>query len=348
MFPLEFCRNCGQEYYKVTYDDNKNVLSQWLNEYGEDDEDSQSRAGYLLLPGNAAFDWSPSELPPDLMEPSGRSVKRAYRHRIPEDLYIRPDGNISDEADRDALRAWFQPRPFLICQSCGEYYPDSRGAEFRKLSGLANEGRSSATTTLGISTLANASKADIAESGRKLLSFTDNRQDASLQAGHFNDFVLVCLIRSAIVDALDRCGELRHDNIAAETFRSLDLRLPDFARNTKVESGTEQAKRIRDRFRELIEYRIYEDLRRGWRIVHPNLEQCGLLSIGYRGLDEACRNDAVWSAIPEIASLNPIERKSILKAVLDFARRKRRGCICRADKRAAVSASVHAVSLAAT
>ena len=33
---------------------------------------------------------------------------------------------------------------------------------------------------------------------RKLLSFTDNRQDASLQAGHFNDFVEVGLLRSAL------------------------------------------------------------------------------------------------------------------------------------------------------
>ena len=38
---------------------------------------------------------------------------------------------------------------------------------------------------------------------RKLLSFTDNRQDASLQAGHFNDFVEVGLIRSALYRAAD-------------------------------------------------------------------------------------------------------------------------------------------------
>jgi hypothetical protein len=143
-----------------------------------------------------------------------------------------------------------------------------------------------------------------------------------VQAGHFNDFVMVCLIRAAIVDALERSGELRHDNIAAETMRSLNLRLADFARNSKVEAGTEQGKRIRDRFRELIEYRLYEDLRRGWRIVHPNLEQCGLLTIHYRGLDQACATEALWAAIPEIASLAPAGRVALLKAILDFARRK--------------------------
>jgi len=30
---------------------------------------------------------------------------------------------------------------------------------------------------------------DLPVSARKLLAFADNRQDASLQAGHFNDFI---------------------------------------------------------------------------------------------------------------------------------------------------------------
>jgi hypothetical protein len=37
---------------------------------------------------------------------------------------------------------------------------------------------------------------------KKVLSFTDNRQDAALQSGHFNDFVETALLRSALVEAL--------------------------------------------------------------------------------------------------------------------------------------------------
>lgn len=33
---------------------------------------------------------------------------------------------------------------------------------------------------------------------RKLLAFTDNRQDAALQAGHFDDFLFVALLRAAV------------------------------------------------------------------------------------------------------------------------------------------------------
>ena len=48
----------------------------------------------------------------------------------------------------------------------------------------------------------------------KLLSFTDNRQDASLQAGHFNDFVQVSLLRCALHAALLRENELTFDRVA--------------------------------------------------------------------------------------------------------------------------------------
>ena len=37
----------------------------------------------------------------------------------------------------------------------------------------------------------NKSDSAVSTDKRKLLGFTDNRQDASLQAGHFNDFVQV-------------------------------------------------------------------------------------------------------------------------------------------------------------
>jgi hypothetical protein len=42
---------------------------------------------------------------------------------------------------------------------------------------------------------------------RKLLGFTDNRQDAALQAGHFNDFVFVTRLRAAILAGLARAGD---------------------------------------------------------------------------------------------------------------------------------------------
>jgi hypothetical protein len=62
---------------------------------------------------------------------------------------------------------------------------------------------------------------------KKLLSFTDNRQDASLQAGHFNDFIEVGLLRSALYKAVHTAGAegLRYDEVAQKVFAALNLPL---------------------------------------------------------------------------------------------------------------------------
>jgi hypothetical protein len=51
---------------------------------------------------------------------------------------------------------------------------------------------------------------------RKLLGFTDNRQDAALQAGHFNDFIFVTRLRAAILAALGRAGQDGADEASAK------------------------------------------------------------------------------------------------------------------------------------
>ena len=48
----------------------------------------------------------------------------------------------------------------------------------------------------------NGAGSSLNDETRKLLAFTDNRQDAALQAGHFNDFIFVTLLRGAILAAL--------------------------------------------------------------------------------------------------------------------------------------------------
>ena len=93
------------------------------------------------------------------------------------------------------------PAPFLFCLNCGVSYAP-RQSEFGKLASLSSEGRSSATTLLSLSAIRSLKTSDLPEQARKLLSFTDNRQDASLQAGHFNDFVEVGLLRGAIYHAV--------------------------------------------------------------------------------------------------------------------------------------------------
>ena len=105
----------------------------------------------------------------------------------------------------------------------------------------------------------------------KSLSFTDNRQDASLQAGHLNDFVQVALLRAGIVEAIRRNGTLTFDLLGPAVFDALELRPSDFLR-VPVDSGPgyEQGRKA---MTDLLEYRTLEDLSRGWRITQQTLSK---------------------------------------------------------------------------
>ncbi len=74
---------------------------------------------------------------------------------------------------------------------------------------LGTESRASAVTVLTSRWCEPcAPQSDLDDTARKFLAFSDNRQDASLQAGHFNDFVLVGLVRSALYRAAKKEEEV--------------------------------------------------------------------------------------------------------------------------------------------
>ncbi|NLD74866.1 MAG: DUF1998 domain-containing protein, partial [Chloroflexi bacterium] len=216
----------------------------------------------------------------------------------------------------------FLPKPFMLCLNCAEAYTRRDKGDFRKLSRLSSEGRSTATTLLSLSTVASLRAAGIEPDAQKVLSFTDNRQDASLQAGHLNDFVQVALIRSAIYKALQEQGELDFSHVADAVVQALALPTAEYARQANLEEDSPQAREARNAFHDLIEYRVYEDLRRGWRVVQPNLEQCGLLTMDYRGLRELSAREDLWESVPFLGAIAPTERQETLRVVLDEMRRQ--------------------------
>ena len=195
-----------------------------------------------------------------------------------------------------------------------------RELEFAKLASLSSEARTSATTVLATSLLRRA--AGTAGARDKLLTFTDNRQDASLQAGHFNDFIHVSLLRSALHAALLRDNELTFERVADAVVRTSGLTTREVARNPELDPESPAAADVLRAFTELTEYRLYEDLRRGWRVVQPNLENVGLLRVGYRGLETLCADDARWRFHPSVATVAAAQRERLVRALLDQFRRK--------------------------
>lgn len=322
LFPLAFCRECGQEYYLVSLVTEGAVqrLMPRSPLLSARDEEEEGIPGYFSLEMENLWEGNLEDLPEHWLEErrQGLVLKRNYADHQPRAFWAAPDGTLSPEEHQRRVKGWFQPWPFMLCLRCRAAYDLREKSDYRKLATLSQVGRATATTIVSLATL-KAMRRDPAvepESG-KILSFTDNRQDASLQAGHLNDFVRVVLFRGALVKALAQ-DRLTLDRLGPALFQALNLSPQDFMKDP-VDSGPgyEQAKEV---MQDLLEYLAVEDLARTWRIVQPNLEQCGLLRINYRGLEELARQDELWSGAPAISEVDGDRRLEVLRAVLDHLR----------------------------
>jgi hypothetical protein len=201
LFPLAFCRECGQDYLVVTREKGGDrfvprMLGGGTGEQGE-------AAGLLLITDT---DWpdrsSPSllNLVPDdwVVESNGsRELDKARRPRLPVGVRLDVFG---ERCEDGVTAAFFETLHF--CPTCKTSYESSAQSEFSRVASLGTEGRASAVSVLSQAVVRTLREApDLDEEARKVLVFSDNRQDASLQAGHFNDFVLVGLVRSALYRA---------------------------------------------------------------------------------------------------------------------------------------------------
>jgi very-short-patch-repair endonuclease len=327
LFPLAFCRECGQEYYTVrTAKDEGGASIVAPRPLSDTTGDDDSDAGFLYAasdhPWPVELEAMLERLPDEWLEPHGDSerVKANYRQYVPRALSLKTDGQLAE----DGLQAHWVPAPFRFCLRCGVSHGGRQPRDFGKLMTLGAGGRSSATTILGLAAIRSLrSDSELKPEARKLLSFTDNRQDASLQAGHFNDFVEVGLIRSALFRAAAVAGAqgLAHDELALKAFDALGLPIELYSVDPTVRFGARQE--VDRALRDVLGYRLYRDLERGWRITAPNLEQSGLLKIEYASLDELCEAEDVWEPRQSVlANASPADRQKIATVLLDLMRRE--------------------------
>lgn len=327
LLPLAFCRECGQEFYTVWRMRGSEGTRYEARRLNDRYTDTGGEPGFLY-PG----EWPADEqelkerVPEDWLDPIDGELKRDKRKKLPLRVELSLDGSeVSPGCDQEVgIRVMhYLEAPFEFCPCCGVAYGARQASDFGKLATLGSEGRSTATTVLSLSTVLHLRDAELPPQARKLLSFTDNRQDASLQAGHFNDFVQTGLLRSAVYRAVEGAGEggLRHDQLTQKVFEALGLGLAEYASNPEVKFS---ARQNTDRaLRDVLGYRIYRDLLRGWRITAPNLEQVDLLRIGYESLGELCRAEEEWrDTHPALAGAAPEVRERVARVLLDYLRRE--------------------------
>ncbi len=329
LLPLAFCRECGQEYLTVWRTEKADRV---VYEPRRDTAATGGRAGdgYLYIDPDRPWPTSVEEaiekrrLPESWLELDDRgeeAVRNSFLPRLPQAITVDPYGT----EGRGELRAAFIPSPFLFCLHCGVSYQQTRGRDFAKLATLDQEGRSSATSLISASivrSLTEAPAETLNKEARKLLTFVDNRQDASLQAGHFNDFVQIVQLRSALYQAALEAGEngINHEELASRVTTALGLKLADYAGTADLppSMASSAAKTLRD----VVAFRLYLDLERGWRITMPNLEQTGLLAIDYADLDWLAGKQDRWSGTDlALRDAEPGQRAEIMRALLDEMRR---------------------------
>ncbi|WUC97835.1 DEAD/DEAH box helicase [Streptomyces sp. NBC_00525] len=329
LMPLAFCRECGQEYLTV-WRDEENGDVRYAARRDTAASGGRRGDGYLYIDPDRPWPADPQQavadrrLPESWLETDDRgqeTVRRNYRDRMPRAVRVDAHGF----EGRGDLEAAFIPSPFLFCPHCQVAYEQTRGRDFAKLATLDQEGRSSAASLISASVVRSLEAVPenaLDKEARKLLAFVDNRQDASLQAGHFNDFVQITQLRGALHRATLEAGEdgLRHEELASAVAGALGLAPADYTGESELPPGL--ARNAARTLRDVIAFRLYLDLERGWRITMPNLEQTGLLEIGYEDLDWIAGKQDRWTHThAALRDADAALRTEIMKALLDEMRR---------------------------
>ena len=349
LFPLVFCRQCGAAYHRVKTVSTEHDHALMPREDRREEEDDGSGDGYLYV--SESSPWPQTEgtelldrLPAFLKETTPQGVERiipSARADVPEPVFVDATGRLVSEGQ--GIPAALIHGNFLFClhPSCGVAYTRNQRSERPKLATLGVDNRSTATTILAVRSLIELQgDRDLMPEARKLLSFTDNRQDASLQAGHFNDFAQVALLRSALHKATQekRTTGISHGELSRTVFEAMQLRFDEYAADPEVRGPAKNA--TNDALRRVIDYYLYRDLQRGWRVTAPNLEDCGLLVFDYEGLkgkESLLDEEELWNAGFKIQverdqeqfietpaplrSCSPELREELLRTLLDVLRR---------------------------
>jgi len=326
LYPLAFCRECGQEYLMVrrteTVDGPRVLARLGLTQQSEED-------GYLFISPDAEWPSDPlaaGRLPVSWLEEHARGVRirQARKKNVPQRVQVDVDGALYSGDQSVGTTAAFIPRQLRFCLQCGVSYEAQNTSEVAKLATLDMEGRSSAMTVIASSivrTLKAMPPSELPADARKLLTFVDNRQDASLQAGHLNDFVQVVRLRGALYQAVlaaDQDIGLESLDFGSALAKSMGLSPDEYALAPEA-ADLRNAQRA---LRGVLEYRALMDLRKGFRVTLPNLEQTGLIVLSYPFASTLAARQDLWAdAHPLLQQMDADQRLEVIRVCMDEYRR---------------------------
>jgi hypothetical protein len=314
-FPLNFCRSCGQEFYGASIEEDGILLPRDI-----DLTDSEGENIYIY---KGPYDPEQVPYPKDWFD-TDKQIKESKKQFAPRAAKYCVICNKLDQKceHNEKVDVYVLAAPFLFCPSCGIDY-DMRPREFNKLFTFGSIGRSTGTDVLVSSIVAKLPKDE-----RKLIAFSDNRQDTALQASHMNNLQKRIHFRRSVYHALIDGGFTEANAKALDiaesglkVFQAMERYgvMPNYARSKGRLVKTTLAD---EAYRRYLQYNIVIDLAAQIRKNQQNLEDVGLLEVTYNGLEALAGEEEVWKDLPLLKKMSKNRRFDYLAGFLDIFRRQ--------------------------
>ncbi len=300
LYPLHFCRVCGQEYYGMALDKNSGSTVPWtFMEY-----DAVGTTGYY----SPDIKCNDVDLPGNWFTKVKKERTTKHAHKFPVNGILDTKNNkFTKYYDDENFRGVFIPSPLPICLNCSTEYKGET-SEYAKLFLLNSVGRATGTDVITTSTI-NASTG----SEKKLIGFSDNRQDTAFQAGHLTHWYAQIYFRRIFYKVLmEHEGPVFVKDLPAKLYPYIieDADFPPRIRRL-----------LKEKYETYLETFLYVEIRGTKKFTSINLEDVGLLEVEYDSLDESL-NELKSSAYPILSDLESDIRYDMIRGFFEIFRRE--------------------------
>lgn len=300
LYPLHFCRVCGQEYFGLMKDDGSGKTVPWTFM----DYETEGDTGYY----SPDITCKEDDLPQNWFTPKKHERAKKYAAKFPTNGVLDTEKNtFTKYYDGENLTGVFIPSPLPICLNCGTEHGGNT-SEYGKMFLLNSVGRATGTDVITTASI-NASPA----SEKKLIGFSDNRQDTAFQAGHLNHWYSQIYFRRILNKVLQEHGQ--------EIFVN---KLPEklFPKLVDVSKFAPRMKRlVRENLETYLETYLFVEIRGTKKFTSVNLEDVGLLSVEYDSLDESV-SEGITDKYPILKVLEPALQYDLIKGFFEIFRRE--------------------------